>query len=212
MLDVWPPLPIQIHYSVDPQVEDNIIAALEHPNRVRSISLSRMTIPLERLVAAMQEPFLAMEFLSLRIEGSGGTVPTLPNTFLGGSTPRLRSLHLEGIPFPTLPRLLLSSNDLVDLHLDRIPHSGYIPPEAMARCISALTRLTELSIGFKSPASRPDPITRPPPPLTRAVLPALTDFDFHGVSEYFEDLVAQIDAPLLHAARIKFFNQLAYGI
>jgi hypothetical protein len=210
MLDVWPPLPIEIKcFSVDLQVEDNIIAALEHPNRVRTIWFGRVWTPLERFVAVTQEPFPEMDLLYLQIEG---TVPTLPDTFLGRSAPRLRSLHLTHVPFPTLPRLLLSCNDLVDLHLLQIPHSGYIPPEAMATSISALTSLTKLSIGFESPASRPDPITRRPPPLIRAVLPALTKFHFHGVSEYLEDLMAQIYAPLLHTARIIFFNQLVFSI
>ncbi|KAH9971516.1 hypothetical protein BGW80DRAFT_1561523 [Lactifluus volemus] len=209
MLDIWPPLPIQIViYDGDLQDEDNIIAALECPNRVRSIEFNGWTIPLERLVTVMQEPFPGLESLSLSI----GNVLVLPNTFLGGSAPRLRSLHLTGIPFPTLPRLLLSSNDLVHLHLDRIPQNGYISPEAMATCVSALISLTELSICFISPTSRPDPITRHPPPLTRAVLPALTNFVFQGVSGYLEDLVAQIYAPLLRAVRIRFFNQLVFSI
>ncbi|KAH9970596.1 hypothetical protein BGW80DRAFT_1253890 [Lactifluus volemus] len=82
----------------------------------------------------------------------------------------------------------------------------------MATCISALTSLTNLTIAFISPASRPDPRIRRPPPLKRAVLPALTSFDFHGVSEYLEDLMAQIDAPLLRVAQIRFFNQLVFGI
>jgi F-box-like len=211
MLDVWPPLPIQIHYSnVDLYVEDNVIAAFEHRNRVRSIRFGRIWEPLERVVAVMQEPFPELESLSLEIYGM--TMPALPNTFLGGSAPRLRSLHLIHIPFPTLPRLLLSTNDLVHLSLLKIPHSGYISPGAMATCVSALTRLTRLSIGFISPASRPDPITQPPPPLTRAVLPTLTGFEFYGVSEYLEDLMAQIEAPLVHHVAISFFNQLVFDI
>jgi hypothetical protein len=213
VLDIWPPLPIEIRSSfVSPRFEDNIFAALEHPNRVRSISLSNIMIPSERLVAAMHEPFPAMVSLSLRIFRLDGTVPALPSTFLGGSAPRLRSLRLTRIPFPTLPRLLLSSNDLVDLHLLKIPHNGYISPEAMATCVSALPRLTKLSIEFTSPASRPDPTTRRTPPLTCTVLPALTNFYFHGVSEYLEDLTAQIDAPLLHVMEITFFNQLVFDI
>jgi hypothetical protein len=212
-LDVWPPLPITIHFSgVRLRVEDNVIAALECPNRVRKISLHKITIPLERLVTVMQVSFLELEDLALGIEGPGGTVPPLPSTFLGGSAPHLRYFHLKHIPFPTLPRLLLSSNDLVDLYLWGIPHSGYISPEAMATCISALTSLTILLIGFKSPTSRPDPRTRRPPPLTRSILPALTEFSFYGVSEYLEDLVARIDAPLLDWMYITFFNQLVFGI
>jgi hypothetical protein len=212
-LDVWPPLPIEIWFDVvHLRVEDNITAALECPSRVRSIWLDGITIPLERLVAVMQDPFPELESLTLWIKGPGGTVPALPSTFLGGSAPRLRSLDLRHIPFPTLPRLLLSSNNLVDLHLRRIPHSGYISPETLATCVSALTSLINLSIGFESPASRPDPGTRRPPPLKRAVLPALATLCFRGVSEYLEDLVARIDAPLLDSVDITFFNQLVFGI
>ncbi|KAH9956579.1 hypothetical protein BGW80DRAFT_1565716 [Lactifluus volemus] len=211
MLDIWPPLPIQIDYSfVSPRDEDNIMAALEHRNRVRGISLSHITMPLENLVAVMEEPFPELESLSLH---KGGTMPVLPNTFLGGSAPpRLGYLSFIGIPFPTLPQFLLSSNDLLYLSLYRIPHSGYISPEAMAMCISALTSLRYLSIGFESPASHPDPTNRRPPPLTRAVLPTLTGFGFRGVSEYVEDLMAQIDAPLLHHLEISFFNRLVFDI
>jgi hypothetical protein len=35
---------------------------------------------------------------------------------------------------------------------------------------------------------------------------------FHGVSEYLEDLVARIDAPLLGCIQITFFNQLIFDI
>ncbi|KAH9974444.1 hypothetical protein BGW80DRAFT_181640 [Lactifluus volemus] len=207
------PLPIELQYfSVDLRVDDNVIAALEHPNRVHSIFLGGISIPLERLVAVMQEPFPAMEALTLQVEGPGRTVPALPKTFLRGSAPHLRSLTLDGIPFPALPQLLLSSDYLVDLTLDRIPQNGYISPETMAGSLSALTRLVNLSIKFISPTSRPHPTNRRPPPLSRAVLPALTNFNFCGVSEYLEDLMAQIDAPLLRAARITFFNQLVFDI
>ncbi|KAH9974484.1 hypothetical protein BGW80DRAFT_182649 [Lactifluus volemus] len=210
MLDIWPPLPIEIGYSpIDPQAEDNIIAALEHRNRVRRIWFGRIWTSLERLVPVMEEPFPELESLYLQGER---TVLVLPNTFLGGSAPRIRLLHLEAIPFPTLPRLLLSCNDLVNLSLLKIPQNGYISPEAMATCVSALISLTNLSIDFESPASRPDTTTRHPPPLTRAVLPALTDFNFCGVSEYLEDFMAQIDAPLLHTTQIRFFNQLVSDI
>jgi len=131
----------------------------------------------------------------------------VPESFLGGSAPRLRHLELEGVPFPGLPKLLLSATDLVSLRISVIPHSGYISPEAIVRCLSTLTRLEELALGFKSPLSRP---VRRPHPLTRSVLPALTDFEFKGVSEYLEDLVARIDAPLLDRLGIRFFHQLIF--
>ncbi|KAI0248540.1 hypothetical protein BJV78DRAFT_790443 [Lactifluus subvellereus] len=157
----------------------------------------------------MQEPFLALTSLLLHTDE---TPLALPDMFLGGSTPRLRRLHLGGIPFPGLPRLLLSTSDLSHLSLKWMSHTGYISPEAMVRCLSALTRLTNLDIEFESPASRPDQRGRRPPPLTRVILPALEELIFRGVSEYLEDLVARIDAPRLHSLQISFFNQLIFDI
>ena len=58
-------------------------------------------------------------------------VPVVSDTFLGRSAPRLRIFALGGIPFPGLPKLLMSATHLVYLHLSDIPHSGYISPDAM---------------------------------------------------------------------------------
>ena len=63
------------------------------------------------------------------------------------SVPRLRSLALKSIPFPELPRLLLFTTQLILLCLRNIPDSGYILPETMAACPSALTSLELLSFG-----------------------------------------------------------------
>ncbi|KAI0288893.1 hypothetical protein BC826DRAFT_1107413 [Russula brevipes] len=136
-------------------------------------------------------------------------VPVLPDSFLGGSAPRLRTVQLDGVPFPAMPKLLSSAGDLVDLFLSNIPHSGYISPEAMVTCLSELTKLKTLSIEFRSPLSRPD---EPSPPLSiRTTLPALNQFVFRGVSEYLEDLTSQIDAPLLSNFRVRLFNQLIFN-
>jgi hypothetical protein len=207
-LDVWPPLPIEI-LSDTSNGGDNVIAALEQHDRVCRIWLDLTGSPVERLATVMQDPFPALE--SLQLWSADETVPVLPQMFLGGSVPRLQSLVLDNIPVPTLPKLLLSSNDLVTLRLRRIPNTGYISPEAMFTGLSTLTRLESLTISFESPASRPDR-SRRPPPLTRAVLPALTEFQFQGTSEYLEILVARIDAPLLQHIDIMFFHQLIFDI
>ncbi len=156
----------------------------------------------------MQVPF--PELTRLHFGSKDETVPVVPDSFLGGSAPRLRSLTLDGILFSGLSRLLLSATDLVDLSLSNIPHSGYISPRAMATCLSTLTRLKSLTLNFQSPQSRPDPGSRCARPATRTVLPALTEMRFTGVSEYLEDLVARIDAPLLHVLDIRFFLQLVF--
>jgi hypothetical protein len=135
-------------------------------------------------------------------------MPVVPDSFLRGSGPHLQEISLTWVPFPGLPKLLSSATRLVTLLLWEIPHSphsGYISPEAMVTCLSSLTSLESLEIGFQSPQSRP---TRRSPPPTRTLLPALTWFCFKGVSEYLEEFVARIDVPLLTHLDINFFHQL----
>jgi len=189
--------------------EDDIIVALGQTNRVCQVSLRDLEDrQLDKVLAAMQVPFPELTWLRL---GSNGEIPPIvPNSFLGGSAPHLRICQLEGIPFPGLPKLLLSATHLVDLYLYRIPHSGYISPEAMAALLSVLSSLKSLYLEFQSPQFRPDRESRHRPPSKRSVIPALTDFDFKGVIEYLEDLVTYIDAPQLDHLDITFFNQIDF--
>ena len=211
MLNVWPELPIVIRAATrtqGPQELKNIIAALEQHSRVCNIRLFGITNALAKKVRALKEPFPMLT--SLELSSHNKTAPVLPDSFLGGSAPRLEELRLYGIPFPGLPKLLLSTTDLVDLRFDLIPHSGYISPEAMVTALSALTRLRILDLEFQSPRSRADRESRSPPPLTRVVLPALTEFYFKGDSEYLENIVSRFDGPLLDKITIRFFNQLVF--
>ena len=202
-IDAWPLLPIVVlGYGHATWGVDNIIAAVGHNDRICKLDL--LGVPysqMENVFAAMQQPFPALEDLRLYLESETEVVPA---SFLGGSAPRLQSLYLDRIPFPGLPKLLLSATHLVSLNLANIPHSGYFSPEAMATGLSALTSLETLIVEFESPRSRPDP------PLTRTLLPVLIDFVFKGVSEYLDDLVARIDAPLLNELQITFFYQLIF--
>jgi hypothetical protein len=138
-------------------------------------------------------------------------VPVLPDSFLGGSAPRLRYLALVSVPFPGLSTLLLSATHLVQLYLHGIPHSGYVSPEAMATCLSALTSLETLQLEFESPQSCPDQGNRRSPPPTRFILPALIAFWFKGVNEYLEDLVSWIDSPRLYRLSTTFFNDIDFN-
>jgi hypothetical protein len=163
----------------------------------------------------MQERFPALEHLTLdfncRCHPALAPAPALPDGFLGGSAPRLQSLRLYSIPFPALPKLLLSTTDLVHLTLWDIPHSEYISPKAIVTCLAALANLKAFSIGFESSLSRPN-LESQHPPLNRTVLPALTRIQFSGVSEYLEDLVARIDVPLLDSIWVDFFNDLIFDV
>ena len=154
-LDLWPPLPLVIY---DPRGIpkhtsglDNILAALEHNYRACQIDLRYLTSSQLGHVtnsAAIQESFPELTDLRLRILLDDKSRPILPDSFLGGTAPRLRSLNLYDVPFPGLPKLLLSTTQLVNLDLYCIPHSGYIPPEVMATTLSALTSLDSLRLHF----------------------------------------------------------------
>jgi hypothetical protein len=113
----------------------------------------------------------------------------IPDSFLDGSAPRLRLFELSGIPFPGLPKLLLSATHLVDLYLHRIPHSGYISPEVMVALLSLLSSLRRFCLELRSPQSRPDSESRSLPPSERSILPALFLFNFKGVTKFLEELV-----------------------
>lgn len=219
-LDVWPALPIRIIINTQssrvssppvPRVGDNIIAALEHHDRVHEIQLRGLSsLVLGRFITVTQEPFPALTSLWLQLKDN--IPPPLPDAFLGRSAPRLQRLLLDGIPFPALPELLLTASNLIDLRLFQIPNTGYISPEAMVTGLSALMRLESLVIEFQSPVSHPDRTRRRSASLPRVMLPALTWLELGGVSEYFEDVVAQVEAPLLDYFKITFFHQLTFDV
>jgi len=219
VLDTWPILPVILISTVQirpgDQQWDNTVAALEseHCNRISEIHITDMKIMgcWERFAAAMQKPFPELTLLEVFVYG-GQVVPVLPDSFLSGSAPRLRELRLRSIPFPSMPKLLLSANGLVTLTIWDIPDSGYLSPDAMATALTVMTTLETLALQFRSPRSRPNAANRPRPPPTPFVLPALTNLIFKGVYEYLEDLLAQIDAPLLHFLHIVFFMDLNFDL
>jgi hypothetical protein len=208
-LDVWPALPLIVEGNMDPSSStDNIIVALGRSNHVYRVNLWDLAgWQLEEVLAAMQVPF--PELTDLHLASNGETMPVIPYSFLDGSAPRLRDFQLEGIPFPGLPKHILSANHLVQLWLNKIPHSGYFSPEAIVALISVLSSLERLSLQFQSPQSRPDRETRRPPPK-RSVIHALRYFHFKGVTEYLEDIVTDIDTPQLDDMQITFFNQIDF--
>ena len=207
-LDIWPALPLVIQGHIFPTSGvDNTVVALRRSSYILKIDLWGSSGPAsEEVLAAMQHPFPEITHLRL----GAYDAPVVPDSFLGGSAPRLQYLHLERIPFPGLPKLLSSAIHLVELHLHRIPQSGYLSPEVMVTCLSALTSLERLSLGFQSPQSYPNRESRRPPPPKRSIFPALTHLQFRGVSEYLDDFVAQIKTLRLSNLHIIFFNQIDF--
>ena len=213
MLDIWPTIPIVIddqelncYYATRMEHIGNVIAALEQRDRVCHIGLGDIPRALFPILAEMmQASFPALTHL--RLDSDYDSPMLHPESFLGGSAPRLRSLTLYHISFPALPTLLSTTKNLVELRLWAIPPSGYLSPDAMVVCLSSLTKLEDLILRFKSPHSHPNSSIRRLSSSTRATLPSLTQFQFDGDNEYFEDLVAQINIPLLHHLEIIFFDK-----
>ena len=156
MLDIWPDLPIFVRQYHPPTLGmDNIVATLEHNDRVREIDLWLVgSSQFEEIVPAMQERFPALTVLKLR--STMELEQVLPDSFLGGSAPRLQSLWLGCVPFPRLPKPLLSARDLVDLSLWDIPLSGYISLDSMFTSLSASTRLEKIALAFLSRQPHPN--------------------------------------------------------
>ena len=230
LLDIWPPFPISVSSSpwlrTDARGKDNVIAALERRDRVFAINLSGIPrAELDHIVATMAEPFPALTHLHVHpdydymkpdwdltnIEMMATLVALpLPNRFLGGSAPHLQELDLQSISFPAWPNLVLSASHFQTLRLLNIPRSGYISPQAMINILLALPNLKSLTIRFASTETRP--LQMNPPPLTRVVLPSLTNFHFCGASEYLVDFIAQIDTPLLDWLDMTFFSHAVFEI
>ena len=87
-VDVWPPLPLVIRNNPSEGVSD-VIAVLKHSDRVDRIELFAVnSSALEKGLAAMQVPFPELKHLELTSYDE--TVPVIPDSFMGGSVPRLR--------------------------------------------------------------------------------------------------------------------------
>ena len=209
-LDVFPTLPLIIAGNMTLSGTDNIVAALGESNRVCDISLVGLADwQLEKVLAMMQVPFPELTELSLRSFEESSCV--IPDSFLGGSALRLLHFELDGISFPKLPNLLLSTNHLVDLCLFDNSHPGRISPETMVSLLSVLTSLETLMLEFHSHQPLPGWESRSSPLPKRFILPALDQFYFQGVTEYLEDLVTFMDAPQLKTLNISFTNPIDFN-
>jgi hypothetical protein len=214
LLDVWPTLPISLESRFISN-GDGIINKLKHRDRIVRIKLRNLTgIQLEKCAILTQESFPFLRSLHLSLHPDADDYP-MPENFFSGSIPRLRKLTLMAIQFPTLPKLLLSARDLVTLHLGDVTSTEYISPDTIAPCLSTLTKLQLLRIDFlfQGLFSNSRNPSRPLQALqTRALLPSLSVLMFEGVSEYSEDLMSRIDAPVLDRMLLAFFYHPTFDI
>jgi len=210
MLHIWPAFPITVRVSgLSGGIPDNVVAALKHRDRVCGIYIKAgfgdgfgklATVPV------VQDPFPALTHLHL---GAYDKAPIVPDSFLGGSAPRLRSLSLKNFKYPALQKLLLSATGLVSLSLsDRT----YISPQTIVDCLTSLVRLEKLEIEFRPdwPYGTPRRPSRHPPPPTWHTdlrpLPVLATLAFRGEIECFDHLFTHIDTPRLEDIDMQFNN------
>ncbi|KAI9450491.1 hypothetical protein F5148DRAFT_589961 [Russula earlei] len=211
---VWPALPIAV---IPPELvgtrATNIAEALDS-NRERVSEIRLVDVPRshwDRFVAVMESPFPRLTHLQFCDNRNSLSLSPVSPHFLGGSGPNLQRLELKNIayPFSTIQKLLLTANNLVSLTLWHTPHAGYVSPESMVTCLSGMPRLDNLCLRFRPFGPYP---SRPSPPPTRIIIPALTKISFKGPYEYLEDLVARIDIPRLRSLNINFFMDLMFDI
>jgi hypothetical protein len=223
MPDVWSQLPIWITrecWDGDSETAyvGNIVALLEseHCGRVHGITLMNLeSWRWGRIAALIQMPFPQLTYLGLGLNSRDmEQVFAQGNLFPIHVGPRLQSLCFTHFPFPVMPMLFLSANQLVHLNLCNTPELRYLSPEEIVLCLSLMNKLVSLHLGIESLVRRYDSPSDHNPSLlpTRFVLPALTKLAFHGDREYLEDLVAHINAPLLHKLEIYLYIDVTFDI
>jgi hypothetical protein len=205
-LDIWPALPIIVWvHGEDDRINDNVLAALEKRDRIFEVDVDQVWGgEIKELAEAMQVTFPALTHLDIY---SAIDTASFPESVLGGSAPKLRSLRLVDIAFPALPNLLLSCPGLVSLSLVHIPYSEHIFA-AMVDSFFSLTRLEHLQIEVSLSQPRPDGASRRLPTLTHipVVFPILNKLILNGEMEYLDQLLAHIEAPHLNDTRLVFFD------
>jgi len=210
-----PPLPLVIDYCNMTTIwvrQDklSILTGLQQRARVRRIFLQIPSPHLNICLEAMGDLYPVLEDLSLISTTEEETSLVLPSTF---SARNLRNLVLQGVGFPTEMPLFTYLTTLVTLTLTRIPARYYFHPGHLVTQLQGLLHLEELSIGFAVPI--PLPSTEGellPAPMPQVTLPTLKRLMFRGVAVYLENLVAQINAPLLEQLTVTLFFELAFTL
>ena len=215
-LGYLPPLPLVIDHSTWTTArrdEDNIHLGLQQHGRVCRITLKAPSSSLRIWLEPMNRLYPRLEYLSLwsyTDEDIEETNPMLPETL---QAPDLRHLALHGIGLPKGLPLLSSTIILSSLSLTDIRASCYFPPVHLVTQLQGLPHLEELSVGFAIPIPLPsregDLLPLPIPPVTLSTLRSLT---FQGVDIYLENLVAQINAPLLEKLIFTLFFDTTFTL
>ena len=210
-----PPLPLIIDYcnmatTQIPQDELSILPGLQQRGRVRRIFLQAPSPRLGVFLASMGGLYPILEDLFLLSATEEEAIMVLPSTFCA---PNIRHLATHGIGLPSGLSLSTSTTALVTLTLTRIHAPNYLHPEHLVTQLQGLLYLEELSIGFAVPIPLPSTeMELLPAPRLRVTLPILKRLMFRGVAVYLENLIAQINAPLLERLIVTLYFELAFTL
>ena len=193
--------------------EDDIVVLLQHLERVYFLHL-RLSLSTWRSIVAITSDMpvscTCIEHIYLDT-GNRMSGFVLPNVFLKGHSPRLRTLKMIGVFLPSLSSLLLSPTLLTCFVLDGIPDSSHLSPSELLVHLSNMPQLQYLHIGFLSATRRRlagDSISSP----NHVTLPYLKQFHFRGVCPYLESLVTNLEATTVYELVFTFFYQPRYTI
>ena len=214
ILASWPTLPLVAKFKAgrnSKHIPRNVMVALRRPDRLCEIDLHVTGSMLTSIVKMTQKPCRLLESIRITVEALTRSSESIldGNAFMGGSAPHLKEIKLDGfpLPFPEIQRILLSTHDLVELHLANIPNFS---PSDLATGLSTSVQLKRLTVDFHSLPSSPPPSTTRPP--RRTTLPSLVSLDFHGASEYLEVFIARVELPALCKIVIRLFNDMLFEI
>jgi hypothetical protein len=210
-----PPLLLVIDYSDRTRTtaqkdEDNVRFGLQRHGHVRRVVLRAPSSSLRMWLEQMNQLFPRLRDLSLFSTTTEEMSLVLPEAL---QAPDLRRLSLHGIGLPKELTLLSSTIALSTLTLTHIQHSSYFPPGHLVTQLQGLPHLEELSVGFAIPIPLPssegEMLPAPMPPVT---LPTLRRLTFRGVGVYLDNLVAQINTPLLERLNLTLLFELAFTL
>jgi hypothetical protein len=194
-----PPLPLVIDYSdrtrtISRKDGDNIYLGLHQHGRVQGVILRAPSSSLRMWLEPMNKLFPRLGYLSLTSMNMEMSL-VLPELL---QAPNLRQISLHGIGLPKGWPLLSSTTTLSALSLTHIQESCYFPPGHLVSHLQGLPHLEELSIGFAIPIPLPSSEGKLLPALLPPLsLPTLRRLTFRGVGVYLDNLVAQINTPVL---------------
>ncbi|KAF8472233.1 hypothetical protein DFH94DRAFT_192685 [Russula ochroleuca] len=150
ILKSWPTLPLVVRFHASRTSESmprNVMVALRYPDRLCEIDLDVTSSMTGSIVESIQKPCQALESIRITVKDATGPSILARNAFLGGSAPHLRKVKLDGIafPFPEIRQVLLSTNNLVELHLSNIPDDVYFSPDDLVTGLFILVQLKRLT-------------------------------------------------------------------